>query len=112
MGQHLRVYEDAASCWIVTVLNGHFVLHLSPIGDMLAFGACLCWAVYSLLMKALTGRYSTLFITRKVFFYGLVSIIPYYILVPSDRWIFTSSVFQFFNISILSKFTEFTHQIQ
>ncbi len=101
MGQHLRVYEDAASCWIVTVLNGHFVLHLSPIGDMLAFGACLCWAVYSLLMKALTGRYSTLFITRKVFFYGLVSIIPYYILVPSDRWIFTSSVFQFFNISIL-----------
>ena len=27
-------------------------------------------------------RYDTLFITRKVFFYGLVTIIPYYILVP------------------------------
>ena len=36
----------------VVVLNGHFVLHLSPLGDLLAFGACLCWAVYSLLMKA------------------------------------------------------------
>ena len=35
----------------VVVLNGHFVLHLSPLGDLLAFGACLCWALYSLLMK-------------------------------------------------------------
>ncbi|HRN16697.1 MAG TPA: DMT family transporter [Xylanibacter oryzae] len=48
------------------VLNGHFVLHLSPIGDALAFGACLCWA----------------FITRKTFFYGLVTILPYYIVKP------------------------------
>lgn len=64
------------------VLNGHFVLHLSPLGDTLAFGACLCWAVYSLLMKGMAGRYSTLFITRKVFFYGLVTIIPYYLIVP------------------------------
>ena len=66
----------------VVVLNGHFVLHLSPLGDMLAFAACLCWAVYSLLMKPATERYSSLFITRKVFFYGLLTIIPYYIIVP------------------------------
>ena len=66
----------------VVVLNGHFVLHLSPLGDMLAFAACLCWAVYSLLMKSATERYSSLFITRKVFFYGLLTIIPYYFFVP------------------------------
>ncbi len=66
----------------VVVLNGHFVLHLSPIGDLLAFAACLCWAVYSLLMKPASERYSTLFITRKVFIYGLITIIPYYIIVP------------------------------
>ncbi len=66
----------------VVVLNGHFVLHLSPLGDLLAFAACLCWAVYSLLMKPALQRYSTLFITRKVFFYGLVTIMPYYALVP------------------------------
>ena len=90
----------------VVVLNGHFVLHLSPIGDLLAFAACLLWAAYSILMKAAfereqtdacirsveceqsrpkvkaAQRYDTLFITRKVFFYGLVTIIPYYILVP------------------------------
>lgn len=64
------------------VLNGRFVLHLSPLGDMLALGACLCWAVYSLLMKIVTNRYSTFFITRKVFFYGLVTILPYYLLYP------------------------------
>ena len=66
----------------VVVLNGHFVLHLSPLGDMLAFAACLCWAVYSLLMKPATEHYSSLFITRKVFFYGLLTIIPYYFFVP------------------------------
>lgn len=66
----------------VVVLNGHFVLHLSPLGDMLAFGACLCWAAYSLLMKSVTNRYSTFFITRKVFFYGLVTILPYYLIFP------------------------------
>ena len=67
----------------VVVLNGRFVLHLSPFGDMLAFGACLCWAVYSLLMKSVTNRYSTFFITRKVFFYGLLTILPYYLLFPA-----------------------------
>ena len=66
----------------VVVLNGHFVLHLSPLGDMLAFGACLCWAVYSLLMKSVTNHYSTFFITRKVFFYGLLTILPYYLVFP------------------------------
>jgi len=66
----------------VVVLNGHFVLHLSPVGDLLAFCACLCWAVYSLLMKPASERYSTVFITRKVFFYGLLTILPYYVVVP------------------------------
>lgn len=64
------------------VLNGHFVLRLSPIGDSLAFAACLCWAVYSLLMKDVADRYSPLFVTRKVFFYGLLTILPYYLFVP------------------------------
>ena len=64
------------------VLNGHFVLHLSPLGDTLAFSACLCWALYTLLMKPVMGRYTAMFITRKVFFYGILAILPYYIFVP------------------------------
>lgn len=59
------------------VLNGHFVLHLSPVGDALAFAACLAWALYSLLMKQALRYYDIVHITRKVFFYGLVTVIPY-----------------------------------
>ena len=66
----------------VVVLNGHFVLHLSPIGDALALTACLCWAVYSLLMIPANRNYDTMFITRKVFFYGLVTMIPYFMAHP------------------------------
>ena len=66
----------------VVVLNGHFVLHLSPIGDSLAFAACLCWASYSIQMKFVTDRYDAVFITRKVFFYGVLTILPYYCIVP------------------------------
>lgn len=67
---------------VLVVLNGHFVLHLSPKGDLLAFGAALCWAFYSLLMVSANQHYDTVFITRKVFFYGLVFMIPYYIWCP------------------------------
>ena len=66
----------------IVELNGHFVLHLSPTGDALAFAACLCWAGYSLLMIPACKRYDTLFITRKLFFYGLLTMIPYYIVYP------------------------------
>jgi drug/metabolite transporter (DMT)-like permease len=72
----------AAAGVVVVVMNGRFVLHLSPIGDTLAFMACLCWAFYSLLMIPASKRYDTVFITRKVFFYGLVSMIPYFAVYP------------------------------
>lgn len=72
----------AATGLVVVVLNGHFVLHLSPLGDTLAFIACICWAVYSLLMIPANAKYDTIFVTRKVFFYGLLSMIPYFIFFP------------------------------
>ena len=77
---------------VIVVLNGRFVLHLSPLGDSLAFAACLCWAFYSLLMIPATRHYNTVFITRKVFFYGLVSMIPYFIVRPEEAGIFNASI--------------------
>lgn len=68
---------------VIVVLNGRFVLHLSPLGDALAFTACLSWSVYSLLMKWVSGKYGAAFITRKVFFYGVLTILPYYIFYPT-----------------------------
>lgn len=68
---------------VIVVLNGRFVLHLSPLGDALAFTACLSWSVYSLLMKWVSAKYDAAFITRKVFFYGVLTILPYYIFYPT-----------------------------
>ena len=64
---------------ILVILNGRFILHFSTIGYLLAFSAALTWALYSLIIKKITTRYSIWFINRKVFFYGIISIIPYYI---------------------------------
>ena len=74
----------------VVILNGHFVLHLSPVGDTLALIANLCWAVYSLLLIPVNKRYDAVFITRKVFFYGLLTMIPYFLLVPDEATLFLS----------------------
>lgn len=61
---------------VLVVLNGRFFLHLSPKGDLLAFGAAVVWVVYSISMRRLHGKYSTLFITRKVFFYSCLTALP------------------------------------
>ena len=52
-------------------------LQLSAKGDLLAIGAALCWAIYSLFMGQMTREYGTVTATRKVFFYGLLSILPF-----------------------------------
>ena len=52
-------------------------LRLSPKGDLLAIGAAICWALYSLFMGEMTRTYGTVTATRKVFFYGLLTILPF-----------------------------------
>lgn len=53
---------------------------INPWGDILTFVAALSWAIYCLLLKTLSRRYSNLFITRKVFGYGVITATLYYIL--------------------------------
>lgn len=67
---------------VMVIFDGNS-LSLSPKGDILAFMAALCWAFYSQFMGQMTDRYGSLFATRKVFFYGLVTIIP--VLLLSDN---------------------------
>jgi drug/metabolite transporter (DMT)-like permease len=66
----------------MVVYNGHFVLRLNPLGDMLALASAFSWAIYSLVIKKVSSRYSATFITRKVFFYGILTVIPLFILKP------------------------------
>lgn len=49
---------------------------IKPLGDLLALSASLSWAVYSIVAKNLIPKYSSLFITRKLFFYGVISALP------------------------------------
>lgn len=66
----------------LVVFNGSVVLKLSPVGDLLTLLAALSWAFYSLVIKWMTGRYPTVFITRKIFFYGVLTILPAFLLHP------------------------------
>lgn len=63
----------------LVVFNDNFVLELSPIADSLAFAACLCWTLYSVFMRYMQSRYETLLIMRKVFGYGVLTIMPFFI---------------------------------
>lgn len=66
----------------LVVYNGSFVLKISPLGDCLTLMAALSWAFYSLIMKKMAGRYRTTFITRKIFFYGILTIFPAFLMRP------------------------------
>ena len=52
-------------------------LEVSAAGDLLAISAALCWAAYSLFMGEMTREYGAVTATRKVFFYGLLTILPF-----------------------------------
>ena len=69
----------------MVVYNGSFVLKISPLGDCLTLVAALSWAFYSLIMKKMTGRYNTIFITRKIFFYGILTTLPVFMFQSAFR---------------------------
>lgn len=69
---------------ICVVFNGHFMLKLSPKGDLLALVAGLCWSFYSIICQNLGKRYTSLFMTRKLFFYGILTILPVLLLEDHD----------------------------
>ena len=66
----------------LVVFNGSVILKISPVGDLLTLLAALSWAFYSLIIRKMTGRYPTVFITRKIFFYGVLTILPAFLLHP------------------------------
>lgn len=65
------------------IFNSSFVLTVNPLGDMLALLAAACWAVYSLLLRPLNAVYGVWFITRKTFFYGILTSLPFLAIEPS-----------------------------
>ena len=58
-------------------LEGSQRLQLNPKGDLLALGAAAVWALYSTITKKISSfGYTTLPMTRRIFFYGLLCMLP------------------------------------
>ena len=52
-------------------------LQLNPVGDLLALSAAGVWAFYSVLTRKISDLgYPTLLVTRRTFFYGIIFMIP------------------------------------
>ena len=66
----------------LVVFNGQFLLNPSPRGALLTLGAAVSWVAYSILVLRLEKRYPPTMITRKIFFYGIVTLLPYFIFRP------------------------------
>ena len=66
---------------VVTLRNG-FVWGDGLLGNILSFLAALSWAVYSVLLKRVQTRHSTLDITRKVMIYGMLCALPVMLFTP------------------------------
>ncbi|SHF14680.1 DMT family transporter [Dysgonomonas macrotermitis] len=73
----------------LVVFNGSFILQINPLGDILTILAALSWAFYGIILRQVNGRYSTLFITRKVFIYGILTMLPFFAM---DSATFTPSL--------------------
>lgn len=56
--------------------NGATEFGLNPLGDIIAFGSAISWAGYTILVAKLSDQgYSTLFITRRIYFWGFLSML-------------------------------------
>lgn len=62
------------------------------LGDSLSFMAAVCWSVYALLLRKLQAFYTAIYVTRKTFFYGLVTALPFLMLEPSSLTVQTFTI--------------------
>ena len=62
---------------VLISMNGMTTFQLNPLGDVLALTATIVWAFYSILSKMINQYgYHIIQVTRRVFFYGLLWMIP------------------------------------
>ena len=64
------------------IFNSSFNLEINPLGDLLALAAAFSWSLYSLILKRLNANYDVWFITRKTFFYGVLTALPFITVEP------------------------------
>ncbi|MDE6486776.1 MAG: DMT family transporter [Muribaculaceae bacterium] len=65
------------------IFNSSFNLEIRPLGDFLSLGAALGWSIYTLVLKKLNVTYDAWFVTRKTFFWGIVTALPFMLFEPT-----------------------------
>lgn len=58
------------------LFNGNFVLKLNPLGDIFALLAGITWSFYLITLKRIGNDYGYVYLTRKIFFYGILASLP------------------------------------
>ncbi len=61
----------------LVILNGHFDLKFVPSGDFVAIASVLSWALYTLALSKIGRRYNPLFVSRRLFFYAIITLLPF-----------------------------------
>ncbi len=77
---------------IMVVFNGTVVLSFNMLGYILAFGAALSWAIYSVMLEGYLQKYDSIIITRRMLIYSLLLLVPAMLAkdgVPSLPLVFT-----------------------
>jgi drug/metabolite transporter (DMT)-like permease len=66
---------------VLVSLNGSSHFNVSPKGDLLALTSAVCWGFYSLFVTLINKRgYNIIIVTRKIFFYAVVWMLPLLVL--------------------------------
>lgn len=78
---HLRLiagFVIASAGVALVMLNGSTDIHVSPRGDALALASTFGWAIYSIILKKIdTRRFGVVTYTKKIFFYGILFMLPF-----------------------------------
>ncbi len=62
---------------ICIVIAGGDGVSFNPLGDFLAFLSVLCWSFYCVILGRIRLAHGALYCTRKIFFYSIISILPF-----------------------------------
>lgn len=67
------------------IFNSSFNVEIRPLGDILSLAAAFSWSIYSIVLRRLNAVYDVWFITRKTFFYGVLTAIPFVLAEPLNN---------------------------
>ena len=95
----------ALSGVLMVVYNGIAMPYIEPFSCLLAMISVVSWGFYSIILKLIESKYPTIYITRKTFFWAVVTILPLYFMTkaPFEIRLFLKPV-NAFNLLLLAFF--------